>query len=65
MTEREARGYGGARPALLTVLIALMMLAASGTATAQPAADASEDGSWQPVTLLFMTDVKGKIEPCG
>jgi len=58
MTERETRT---GRMALLFVL-ALILTAAVAPAVAQ---DKDENADWKQVTVLYMSDVKGKIEPCG
>lgn len=45
----------------LLVLLALCM-----SATLSPAqAPAQDAGDWLPVTIVYNSDVGGKIEPCG
>jgi hypothetical protein len=58
MPERDNRSL---RTALLLVL-ALWMMAAAAPSLAQ---EKEAEADWKPVTLLYMSDVKGKIEPCG
>jgi len=49
------------RAALLTVAVAAVAtLPWGGLPTAE-----AEDSAWLNATLLFQTDVKGKIDPCG
>ena len=64
MSERDDRGM---RPRLTWMVYGLLALL---LAVAVAAAEASDRGreaeaDWAPVTLLYMSDVKGKIEPCG
>ena len=61
MTEREMRS---GRPVRAMVLLLLAMLLATVLVpAAAPAQD--ENPTWKPVTVIYQTDVKGKIEPCG
>jgi hypothetical protein len=49
-----------------TVMI-MFVLAAGGAAlfgAAAPDVRGEENDSWVPVTLIYHSDVKGKIEPC-
>ncbi len=66
MSERDTRGtYRPRFPwQVLAVLVAVL---AAGAAVAVAAADRGQaaEENWAPVTVLYMTDVKGKIEPCG
>jgi hypothetical protein len=53
-----------ATPGLLLVLA--LALLAGGVLIEQPAANAQNDGGkWSPVTVLYLSDTRGKIEPCG
>ena len=61
MTVQEVRA-GRPRRVRAGLLLALLTAAALVPA-AVPAQDA--DADWKPVTVLYQTDVKGKIEPCG
>jgi len=49
--------------AALTLLVAVLAAALAG-APAGPAR-ADEKGTWQDLVLLYTSDIKGKIEPCG
>ena len=54
---------GFARMRLLAFLLALLVMLAAAAAMA---ADKSADkGHWKNVHLVYTTDIKGKIEPCG
>jgi hypothetical protein len=52
---------------LLALLVVLSLAApVMVPAEAEAAAGAElKDSSWKEVTLLYTSDVKGKIEPCG
>ncbi len=66
MSERDGRGTY--RPRFIwQVLAALVAVLVAGAAVAAAAADRGQaaEENWAPVTVLYMTDVKGKIEPCG
>lgn len=47
---------------VLAVVALLVVLA--GALAQQPRAQA-ESGNWNNVLMVYTTDVKGKIEPCG
>jgi len=51
------------RAALVTATVAVATLAALPWGDLHPAQ--AEDSAWLNATILFQTDVKGKIEPCG
>jgi hypothetical protein len=55
------------RPRAGAAILALVLLAAlaAGTAGAPAPVRAEGDDTWVPVSLLYHSDVKGKIEPCG
>ena len=50
------------RTALTLVLLTLAVPALLATITEKPA---RADESWKAVTLLYTSDIKGKVEPCG
>jgi hypothetical protein len=53
-----------ALPAVLLVLA--LALVAGGGLGGHAAANAQGDGAkWSPVTVLYLSDTRGKIEPCG
>lgn len=50
----------------LMALVLLLVLALPALGPDEAAFGAGEKGGeWKNVTLLYTTDVKGKIEPCG
>jgi hypothetical protein len=50
--------------AALALLIAVAL--AAPLAGVHPApARSQEESAWQPISLIYLSDVKGKIEPCG
>jgi hypothetical protein len=58
------REHPRALPGLLIALV--VVLAAVGLLVKQPAANAqNRGGGWNPVTVLYLSDTRGKIEPCG
>ena len=63
MSERDARGMRPRIPWTILAILALLVAAVAAAEAADREEAAEED--WAPVTLLYMTDVKGKIEPCG
>ena len=51
-------------PVLLAALV--LLLVAAGVVSRQPVASAQgSDPSWKPVTVLYLSDTRGKTEPCG
>ncbi|MGD9548919.1 MAG: hypothetical protein AB7V45_15425 [Candidatus Krumholzibacteriia bacterium] len=50
--------------ALLSALALLLLAFASVAQEPAPPASA-EGGEWKNVHLIYTTDIKGKIEPCG
>ena len=61
MTEQDMRSGHPVRAMVLLLLAILLAMLLVPAAT--PAQDAETD--WNPVTVIYQTDVKGKIEPCG
>jgi len=52
-------------PRLMSLALALaIVLSAAAPALMPPNARAGE-GTWQDLVLLYTTDIKGKIGPCG
>ncbi len=50
---------------MMSLSLALaFVLSAAAPALLQTSARAGE-GTWQDLVLLYTTDIKGKIEPCG
>jgi hypothetical protein len=54
------RAMPGLLLALALVLLAGGLLGKQSTASAQ-----NDGGAWKPVTVLYLSDTRGKIEPCG
>jgi len=52
---------------LQTTLFLLLVAALAGGVTAAATAQtaAGENPGWKPVTIVYVGDVGGKIEPCG
>jgi hypothetical protein len=50
---------------LTAVLLLLAASAAGPGGVSSGKAYAAEKGSWKNVTVLYLNDVKGKIDPCG
>jgi len=51
-------------PGLLLAL-ALMLLAGGWLAKQSPASAQNDDGAWKQVTVVYLSDTRGKFEPCG
>ncbi len=48
------------------VVLALLALALSAvTALAATGGEAADKGTWKNIQLIYSTDIKGKIDPCG
>ena len=47
------------------LLLALGVLAVPTLPSANGEARAQEKGTWKDLVLLYTTDIKGKIDPCG
>ncbi len=45
--------------------IALALLLGLSFGAARPSLAQGSDEAWAPVTIVFSSDVKGHIEPCG
>ena len=50
---------------LMSLALALAVLLAAAASALIPANARAGDGTWQDLVLLYTTDIKGKIEPCG
>lgn len=62
------RGFpGGSRARLLPalILVAMAVAAVPLSGAIRGTAQADETKSWKDITLLYTSDIKGKIEPCG
>ena len=55
----------GLRPALWICLLLVTGAALAAGTLAAPAAAPQPNRDWKSVTLLYLSDIKGKIEPCG
>ncbi len=46
--------------------VALLVLGVIGVAgSARPSLAQGADETWKPLTIIYGSDIKGKIEPCG
>ena len=46
--------------------LALLVLGVIGAAgSARPSLAQGADETWVPLTIIYSSDIKGKIEPCG
>ena len=54
----------GTVPLLVVALLAMGLSPLLQAATAR-AADEAPAKAWKNITLIYTTDIKGKIEPCG
>lgn len=50
---------------LLSLALALALVLSAAAPTLLPTSARAGDGTWQDLVLLYTTDIKGKIEPCG
>jgi len=50
---------------LLSLVSALAFVLSATAPVLLPACARADDGTWQDLVLLYTTDIKGKIEPCG
>lgn len=49
----------------VALLLVLGVLTGDGDSGLTDRAYAQEGGNWKNVTVLYLNDVKGKIDPCG
>ena len=45
--------------------LALAIILAATVPVLAPTNARADEGTWQDLVLLYTTDIKGKIEPCG
>ncbi len=50
---------------LASLTLALAFVISAVAPVLQPDGARAGEGSWQDLVLLYTTDIKGKIEPCG
>lgn len=50
---------------LASLTLALAFVISAAAPVFQPEVARAGDGTWQDLVLLYTTDIKGKIEPCG
>ena len=50
---------------LMSLALALAFVVSAAAPLLLPTAARAGDGTWQDLVLLYTTDIKGKIEPCG
>ena len=58
---KNLSGWGRWSALLLIVTVVLVAL----SQVPGPGKSWAKDGNWKNVTLIYTTDIKGKIEPCG
>jgi len=46
-------------------LVLLVLGAVGVVGSARPSLAQGEDESWKPLTIVYTSDIKGKVEPCG
>jgi hypothetical protein len=53
-------------PAAGRLVLALVAVGALGVfGSARPSLAQGDDDAWVPLTVVYTSDIKGKIEPCG
>ena len=53
-------------PSVGRLALALLVLGAVGSlGAARPSLAQGADETWKPLTIVYTSDIKGKIEPCG
>jgi uncharacterized membrane protein HdeD (DUF308 family) len=50
---------------LMSMMLALTFVLSGIVPLLTASAARAEGGTWQDLVLLYTTDIKGKIEPCG
>ncbi len=64
----KLKGSHGARRWFLSTAAAVLLIA-TGVSLLSANAVLAEDGeqgkAWKNITMIYTTDIKGKIEPCG
>ncbi len=50
---------------LMSLALALAFVLSAAAPALLPASARAGEGTWQDLVLLYTTDIKGKIEPCG
>lgn len=58
------KGRAGLRR-LLPLLVMLALVVPAVTLSTAPETAHSQDDGWQEVVVLYTSDIKGKIDPCG
>lgn len=58
---KNLSGWG--KWAALSLMLTLVLVVLSQGPV--PSRSLAEGGDWKNVTLIYTTDIKGKIEPCG
>ncbi len=56
---------GRAKLLSLTTLVFVLLATGGLGVISNKSALAADKGSWKNVSLLYLSDVKGKIDPCG
>jgi hypothetical protein len=50
---------------LMSLALALAFVLSAAAPTLLQTNARADEGTWQDLVLLYTTDIKGKIEPCG
>jgi hypothetical protein len=50
---------------LVCLVLAVAFAFSATVPSLQPTGARAGEGTWQDLVLLYTTDIKGKIEPCG
>jgi len=64
----KLKGFQGALRGMMSlVMVALLAVGLSPLLLAETvqAADEAPAKAWKNITMIYTTDIKGKIEPCG
>jgi hypothetical protein len=52
-------------PTLMSLALVLAIVLSAAAPALMPAPARAGEGTWQDLVLLYTTDIKGKIDPCG
>jgi hypothetical protein len=52
-------------PTLMSLALVLAIVLSAAAPALMPSPAHAGEGTWQDLVLLYTTDIKGKIDPCG